>query len=181
MHRCPACSSKLSWGFILRIQKWAPSRDCPTCGQLLTHSGMSTTGTVGGILGVSAYQILKLFVSPGLAFLIVLLSSLYFGYSGYRSLEIIQADETLERKIKSSIELTPSATKFIAYLGIFGSFILLVGCIFIVAILSVDSAVPLTDKALFSALALAGLGGLIISFRILRGKSLLSGYPLRKP
>jgi hypothetical protein len=181
MHKCPICGGKLSWSFIFKIQKWAPTRGCPSCGQLLTHSGMLANGAVGGTLGASAYQILKLYIAPGVAFLVVMLSCLFFGYRAYSLLEIIPTDEAFGRKVKSSIELSPTAAKFTAYVGIVGGFILLVGCIFIVAILGIDSAVPLAAKALFSALALVGLGGLIISVRILRGKSLLSGYPLRKP
>jgi xanthosine utilization system XapX-like protein len=133
------------------------------------------------VLGASAYQILKLYVASGVALLIVLLSSLFFGYREYRSLEIIQTDESVGRKIKSSIELTTTTTKLTAYLGIFGGALLLAGCVFIVAVLNIDGAAPPSAKVLFSALALVGLRGLIIGARILRGKSLLSGYPLRKP
>ena len=120
-------------------------------------------------------------MAPGVALLIILLSSLFFGYREYRSLEIIPTDESFGLKIKSSIELTPTTTKFTAYLGIFSGFILLVGCVLIVAVLSVDNVTPPTTKVLFGALALVGLGGLIVGVRILRGKSLLPGYPLKKP
>jgi hypothetical protein len=138
-------------------------------------------GSIVSVLGASAYQILKLYVAPGIALFIILLSSLFFCYRECRSLEILPTDELVERKIKSSIELTPTTTKLTAYLGIFGGALLLAGCVFIVAVLSIDGAASLSAKILFSVLALAGLGGLIIGARILRGKSLLSGYPLMKP
>lgn len=180
MHRCPNCDNKLTFGFVLRIQKWAPTRGCPSCGKLLTHSGMLASGAFGGALGGFSYQVLKLYVTPVMALLVTLLICFFFGYREYRALKIIPADDSFDRKIKSSIELSPTATRVTAYLGILGSFLLLAVCIFIVAILSIDGAAPPAATVLFCALALIGLGGLIVSVRTLRGKSLLSGYPLRK-
>ena len=67
-----------------------------------------------------------------------------------------------------------------AYFGILSSFLLFAGCIFIiVAVLSTKKVVDPMEVVFLSALALVGLGVLLVSVRILRGKSLMSGYPMR--
>lgn len=179
MHRCPSCGSQLSWSFIIRIQKWSPSRGCPSCGQALTHAGMLKSGGAG-VIGISAYQIMKLYMEPWLALTIVLSVCFIFGYREYQSLKIMPSDAVMDNKIKSSIALSPTASKTTACFGAIGSFLLLVGCIFIVAVLSNHDSANLEGFLLFSVLGLVGLGGFIMSVRMLRGKSLLHDYPLRK-
>jgi hypothetical protein len=173
MHTCPNCGSLLSWNFVIRIQKWSPSKACPSCGQLLTHAGMLKSGGASGVIGISAYQIMKLYINPLVVLVIVLSGCIFYVYRDYQSLKIIPTDGAMDNKIKSSIALNPTASKITAYFGVMGSFLLFVGCIFIVVALSDRGSAPLGSIMLFSALGLVGLGGFIMCVRMLRGKSLL--------
>lgn len=177
MHKCPTCGDIISWRFIVQLLPWRPTKSCPNCKQLLTHSGFLENRPSGDTLDLFLI-ITSVLGSDYLESLTPLyLAGLILVYRHYQRIQIITADKKLEYVIKKQLELPlPGITsKILAYLGIISSYLVLIACIFILFI-SEHSDLLLFVPIMFFCILVR-----LVCSRLLKGESILPTFPLKPP